>query len=289
METEPQSTHRVSYERVARSIAAIAGSVIAFAAASPENSAADSQPYNGFSAALIEKHHIPLTGLPTIMYPGQDGFKGSRRFTPANTGPSSLPSGALERAVTKFMPLVLSDSGKWVGGLTIPVDGEGPMTCTWVVSSTLSDRQITVSDLYTDSTIPCRSILYTLKDRSVNDWINNCSTKRYKCFDGKKTNIVTSQKCPPSKAAAWGYYALDTYHYSNMSFPETRGGFYNKVHSLNDGDSIFWRRLSEDGKAVYGRTERGGWIVVDRDCLPDELPRGGPILDSEVVAGPRQD
>lgn len=233
------------------------------------------------SQATLDRLSIPAD-LPDIQNTHWDDFHGSG--APINFTPSGFGKGRAEEG-DEFMQVKRSYSGDWALGLIVSKDRDEPIQCGWVETLILSDKKV-----YNPANNPCLPFWGIMKNFSSFGQDPNGAPGKF--VDGSPINI--SPKC--SHPYFYGNYATPYWGPNNMSYPETSGGFYDKIRFVSSKETVWYRYTVKSrgaAEAVYVRIKapdgKGGWGFMKRDCF-DETPKGNAKeKTSETVPGANPD
>lgn len=214
----------------------------------------------------------PISNLHT------DDFVGNRPSL-ANE-PSKFSLGTVDKQ-DRFRQIMPSFSGNWAFGRVVSKNKDEPEHCGWVEDTILQDDTV-----HAPQKDPCITFRNLLKNPYTFGKDFNC--KPGVCVDGKPVTITLKSGCIPT---VWGNYANKQRDYSNLTFPRTPGGLYDRLRGLQLNEVVRYRYTTKDGQAAMVRVDvddygNGGWTFIDRDCLPDKISKGGTRKHSLTIPGP---
>lgn len=232
------------------------------------------------SSQTIERLSIP-DDLPDIYNTQWDEFHGSN--APINAGPSDFGMGAVDEK-DEFMQVKRSTSGDWGLGLIVSKDRKEPVRCGWVEMLIVSDKKV-----YSPANNPCLPFWGILKNTFY--FAKDLNGSPGKFVDGTPTKIIPSDNCNPF---LFSNYATPYWGPTNMSYPDTPGGFYDKIRFVSSEETVWYRYTTKNNAASYVRIKapngRGGWGYIDRDCISTPAPKGNAKeKTSKTVPGANPD
>lgn len=234
------------------------------------------------SQATLDRLSIPAD-LPDIQNTHWDEFHGSG--APINSKPSGFGMGRVDEG-DEFMQVKRSYSGDWGLGLVVSKNRDEPIRCGWIETLILSDKKV-----YNPANNPCLPFWGIMKNFSSFGQDLNGAPGQF--VDGTPVNI--SPKC--DHPYFYGNYATPYWSPTNMSYPETPGGFYDRVRFVSRKETVWYRftvkGLQGIGEAAYVRIKapdgKGGWGYMKRECF-DETPKGNAKeKTSKTVPGANPD